>query len=471
MVNKLTKDEKKQHLILKDPNIYKGLLLLSIPLMLNNLIKTLHDVIDMFFVSEIPGFSTEAINSISLTFPVFFTYISLGVGLSAAGTALISQHLGSGQKEKAKHFSGNLITISLIVGILLMVTSFFVAEPIMRLMGTKDFVLENSVKYLKIRAFELPFVFIFFAFTAIRQSSGDTLTPVIYGVITVIVNIILSPILISTFGFGVSGAAIATLIANVVVVPFIIYQLFNSQNGIRIDKKSLILDPDVAHKIFTYAIPASLGQSISSVGFIIMNTIIVTYGDPTVAAFSVGNRINSIILHPVMAIGGVLAAYLGQNIGNQNPERAREAFRKAMVLSAGLMALGSFAVIWFREPLLSIFIKDDPIALNLGIEYMFYLLIGLPLMGIFQTFVGTFNGTGNTKFTFAFTIARLWLLRIPAILIFKYLTDIGSSGIWYAMLISNIVIIIPGIYFYRQIDFRPKIEIERKIRNQIKPQT
>jgi putative MATE family efflux protein len=329
-------------------------------------------------------------------------------------------------------------------------------------MGTEGFVLENSVKYLKIRAFELPFLFIMFAFTAIRQSSGDTVTPVIYGVATVVFNIILSPILITYAGLGVSGAAYATLIAQVVVMPFVIYILFRSRTGVTIQKEHLIIDPDIAHKIIKYSIPAALGQAITAIGFIIMNTLIVTYGDPTVAAFSVGNRINSIILHPVMAIGGVLAAYLGQNIGNENPDRARLAFRKAMVLSAGLMALGSFIVIWFRSPLLSIFIKEDPVALALGVEYMFYLLIGLPLMGIFQTFMGTFNGTGNTKFTFVFSITRLWILRIPIILIFKYFTDVGSSGIWYAMLISNFVIILPGIYFYRQIDFKPKIEIERK---------
>ena len=458
----MTKEQKKQHLILNDPNIYKGLLILSIPLMLNNLIKTLHDVVDMFFVSEIPGYSTEAINSISLTFPVFFTYISLGIGLSAAGTALISQQVGSKQMFQARKYASNLFVIALILGLLLNVGAYFFAEPVMRLMGTEGFVLENSTKYLRIRAFELPFLFILFAFTAIRQSSGDTVTPVIYGVITVVINIILSPLLITVAGLGVSGAAYATLIAQVVIIPFIIYQLFNSKTGVTIQKEHLILDPDVAGKIIRYSIPAALGQSITAIGFIIMNTLIVTYGDPTVAAFSVGNRINSIILHPVMAIGGVLAAYLGQNIGNENPERARLAFRKAMVLSTGLMALGSFIVIWFRAPLLGIFIKDDPVALALGVEYMFYLLIGLPLMGIFQTFMGTFNGTGNTKFTFVFSITRLWILRIPIILMFKYLTDVGSSGIWYAMLISNFVIILPGIYFYLRIDFKPKIEIERK---------
>jgi putative MATE family efflux protein len=457
----MTKDEKKRNLILKDPNIYKGLFILAIPLMLNNFIKTIHDVIDMYFVSEIPGFSADAVSSISLTFPVVFTFISLGIGLSAAGTALISQHVGSGQMEQAKKYATNLVILSLIAGIILNVFSYIGAPLIMRLMGTEGFVFENSVKYLQIRSFELPVVFLFFAFTSIRQSSGDTVTPVIYGVITMIVNIILSPILISTLGFGVAGAAYATLFANVVIMPLGLLQLFRSKSGVTIAWKYLKLDAFVSSKIINTAVPAALGQAFTAIGFAVMNGIIVSYGVQTVAAFSVGNRLSSLILHPIMAIGGVLAAYLGQNIGNQNIERAKESFKKAMILSVGLMVIGSALILNFREFFASFFIKDDPVALALTAEYMFFLLIGLPLMAVFQTFMGTFNGTGNTKFTFILTITRLWILRVPLVFFFKYFTNLGSSGIWYAMLASNLIIAFVGIYLYSKVDFKPKVSIER----------
>ncbi|MDD4194747.1 MAG: MATE family efflux transporter, partial [Acholeplasmataceae bacterium] len=221
------------------------------------------------------------------------------------------------------------------------------------------------------------------------------------------------------------------------------------------------LDREISSKIIKTAIPASLGQSFTAIGFAIMNGIIVSYGVQTVAAFSVGNRVSSLILHPVMAIGGVLSAYLGQNIGNQNIARARETFKKAMILSAGIMALGSLIFLFIREAAVSPFIKNDPVTLDLAVEYMFYLLIGLPLMGIFQTFVGTFNGTGNTKFTFIFTITRLWILRIPLVYFFKIFTDLGSSGIWYGMLISNILIIPVGIIMYKKVDFKPKVNVKQ----------
>lgn len=456
----MSNENKKQNLILKDPNIYKGLLILAFPLMLNNFIKTIHDVVDMFFVSRIPGHSADAVSSISLTFPVFFAFIALGIGLSAAGTALISQQVGSGQKEMAKKYASNLVVIALVAGIALTIISYFLAPVIMEFMGTTGFVLQNSVEYLRIRSFELPVVFLFFAFTAIRQSSGDMVTPVIYGIITIIVNIILSPILISYLDLGVRGAAYATLIANVIIMPLGLMQLFRAKSGVTISKKYLILDLDISKKLIKTAVPASFGQAITAIGFVLMNSIIISFGVQTVAAFMVGNRLASLILHPIMAIGGVLAAYLGQNIGNQNIPRAREAFKKAMILSVAIMVLGSAIFMDFRGFFISFFIKDDPLALALTIEYMFFLLIGLPMMAIFQTFIGTFNGTGNTRYTFIITTSRLWLLRIPLVFAFTNFTNLGSSGIWYAMLISNVLIAFIGIGLYKRLDFKPKIDIE-----------
>ncbi len=465
----MDKDERKRHLILRDPNIYKGLLIIAIPLMLNNFIKTIHDVIDAFFVARIPGFGTEAVASIQLTFPVMFTFISLGIGLSVAGTALISQNVGSGQFENARKYASQLVTISLFVGILLNIIAYFGAPYILQLIGAEGFTLENSVKYVQIRSFELPVVFVFFAFTSIRQSSGDTITPVIYGIITVILNIILTPILVWYFNLGVPGAAFATLIANIVIMPTGLIQLFRAKSGIVIRWKYLKLDAEISSHIIRTAIPAAFGQAFTAIGFGIINAIILSYGDATVAAFGVGNRLSSIVLQPVMAIGGVLATFMGQNIGNQNINRAKESFNKAMKLSVGMMIVGSLIFINFRSWFASFFIQDDPYALSLTNEYMLYLFMGLPLMAIFQNFMGAFNGTGNTKYTFMISITRLWFMRIPLVFAIKYFTDLGSAGIWYAMLASNILIAFVGYFLYKRVDFIPKIHIDRNSKRTLKP--
>ncbi|MBU1019901.1 MAG: MATE family efflux transporter [Firmicutes bacterium] len=456
----MSREDTRRYLILKDPNIYKGLIFLALPVMLNNFIKTIHDIVDMYFVSKIADHSADAVSSISITFPVLFMFISIGIGLGIAGTALISQFVGSNLREDAKRYATNLFIISVFVGLLLNIIAFFGAPFIMELMGASGFLLENSVSYLQIRSFELTAVFIFFAFTSIKQADGDTLTPMYYGVVTIILNIILSPILISVLNLGVQGAAYATLIANVVILPFVLYQLFFSKNGLTISIINRGYNLKVVTEIVNTAVPASTGQALTAVGFIIMNAIIISYGTETLAAFSVGNRLSSLILHPVMAIGTVLAAYIGQNIGNLNVSRAKESVRKGMILSVSVMVVLSFIALFLREPMISLFLEDDPVSFNLAVRYMFFLIIGLPLMAIFQTFVGTYNGAGRTNYTFIVGVTRLFILRIPLIFVFKYLTDMGSSGIWTAMLISNFIIAFIGYAFYTKLDFTPKIDIQ-----------
>lgn len=456
----MSNDDARRYLILKDPNIYKGLIFLALPVMLNNFIKTIHDIVDMYFVSKIANHSADAVSSISITFPVLFMFISIGIGLGIAGTSLISQFVGMNLREDAKRYASNLFIISALVGLLLNIIAFFGAPFIMGLMGATGYLLENSVSYLQIRSFELTAVFIFFAFTAIKQADGDTVTPMYYGVVTIILNIILSPLLISILNLGVQGAAYATLIANVVILPFVLYQLFLSKNGLTISFKLQGYNKRVSSEIVNTAIPASTGQALTAVGFIIMNAIIISYGTETLAAFSVGNRLSSLILHPVMAIGTVLAAYIGQNIGNLNVARAKDSVKKGMILSVSVMVVLSFIALFLREPMIALFLKDDPASFDLAVKYMFYLIIGLPLMAIFQTFIGTYNGSGHTNYTFIVGVTRLFILRIPLIFLFKYLTDMGSSGIWTAMLISNFIIAFIGYAFYMKLDFEPKIDIQ-----------
>ncbi len=479
----MSKDDDKRYLILKDPNIKRGLFILALPIMLNNFIKTIHDVVDIFFVSRVIEDSASGVGAISATFPVIFMFIALGIGISIAGTALISQLVGSNQLLEAKKYATNLIYISVILGVLLLLLAFFGAPLVMKLMGAEGFLLEKSITYLRIRAFELPLLFSFFAFQAIRQSTGDTVTPVIFGIITVVLNIILSPLLIMVLDMGVEGAAIATLISQVAIVPFIIYHLFRSKSGITIDVNEYKLDKKVYKPLIKTAIPASFGQAFTAIGFIVLTSIIIhnfsfdmidpvtglqMYNDAgeklvnndVYGAFSVGNRISSLILHPVMAIGGVLSAYIGQNIGNLNPERARKSFKEALILSITIMTVLSLIFMPIRGIVASVFYDKGTDVYELTVRYMFFLLVGLPLMAIFQAFIGAYNGTGSTNYTFIVSVTRLWLIRVPLILFFVYVFNMGPSGIWTAMLISNFVIAFVGYFFYQKLSYEPKVQLD-----------
>lgn len=452
----MSTDKKKSALILHDKNIYKGLIILSLPLMVNNLLRTLHDIVDMFFVARIEGLATESVSAIQLSFPVMFTFVALGIGLSVAGTALISQLIGAKKEDQAEHYAGQLFWVAVIASVIFLVLAYALAPLIVSSMGADGYVFDATVQYIRIRAFELPYAFLFFALLATRQASGDTLSPVYIGGTAIVLNIIFSPILIQNFNLGVAGAAYATIIANLLMFPFLIHRFFFAKTGIRLQLKTLKPDLEVMKEIIKVAIPASIGQSLTAVGFGVMNGIIYGFGIATVAAFGIGNRLTSLVLLPVLAMGSVISAFVGQNIGALNQERAKEVFKKAMVLTTSILAVGSLMMIPFREQIIRLFLDEDPVALALSVEYLFFILVGLPLMGVFQSFLGTFNGTGDTKYTFYMAVIRLWGLRIPLTLIFREFTAMGSSGIWWSILISNFVMVGFGLVFYRLISFEPK---------------
>lgn len=448
--------------------------------------RVFHDLVDTFFVSKIPGHASEAISSISATFPITFMYIAIGIGLSVAGTALISQYYGNAQFETAKKYATNLLILAVIIGLLLNLLSFVLAPFIFKAMGTSGYVFDNAVAYIRVRSFELTFVFAFFAFRAIRQASGDTITPTYLGIGAIVLNVILTPMFvlkeidlfgqsISIFGLfhltipeitihglsmGVPGAGYATLLSNIIIFPIALIILFKSKSGVTISSHYITPEKKASIDLINTAIPASLGQAVTAIGFAVLNTFIIDYGYDTYSAFSVGNRISSLFLMPVMAIGGILSSYIGQNIGNLNPKRAKKAFIQGTILSIVLMSIGSVIGFFLREEVAGLFLSEDPVALSLSIEYLFYLMLGLPLMAIFQSYIGLYNGAGQTMYTLIIGVTRLWLLRIPFILFFKHFTNLESSGIWYAMLLSNFFIVIIGLYYVKKITYTPKIDLE-----------
>lgn len=453
--------EKKSKLILKDEPIWKGIVTLALPVFLANIFKTLHDLVDAFFIGQIGDatMASEMQGAIGLTWPIFFVFISFGMGLSVAGNALVGQYLGKGDILNAKKYATNVTYLSIGLGVLFTALAYFLGPQILKWMGVEGNMLTYGTTYVRVRAFELTALFLTFAFQAIRRATGDTVTPVIVSTLAILLNIGLTPLLVLHFNMGILGAALATLIANWVVIPVTIFLLIKNKNGISIKFKISHINKDIIKHIGKIAIPASSGQAIQAVGFIILQAFIKDFGYSATAAFYLGNRINSLVMFPVSSISNIIAVFVAQNIGAGNIIRARQAIRQGTIMSVVVMIIGVSFILPFREQLVRVF-SDDLLVIDKAIEYMFYIAIALPFVAVFQIFLSTFQGSGDTKFAFWLAIIRLWFLRLPLVRLSMEFTDLGPTGIWISMLVSNVVAVIVGGLLYSKIDFKPKIKIE-----------
>lgn len=449
---------KKNDMILYDKNIYKSIIILALPIFLSNFLKSFHSFVDLFFVSPI---GDSAIASITVTSPIMSIAYALGSGFMIAGIAIMSQSVGARNLNKARKTASQLLIVSLIAALVITVGLYFLTPTVVRMVGAEGDTYTYAVSYVQTRSFELVPVFLFYTFLATRQASGDTVTPVIFDITGIILNILLSWLFIDVYNMGVFGAALGTVIGNSLIVPVFLFLLFRkNDNEIKIDLKKLRFSSYEVKKIFRIGTPAAISQAFTSLGFLIINMYVLSYGDATISGFGIGNNINSFVLMPVMGISGSLTIFVGHNIGAGNEKRARDSVRCAMIIAQIIMIICACILLPLRSLLASIFLVKGSPSFNVATKYMIFLFAGLPLMGFFLMFMGAYQGAGYTKLSLILATLRLWGIRIPLILIFKNVLSVGSTSIMAAMVISNALAVVVGYFLYKRIHFDRIIDNE-----------
>lgn len=430
-------------------SIYKAIIFLALPITINNFIQTLYSLINAFWVGKIGSVEFAAT---TLVWPINFLFISIGMGISIAGTSILSQLLGADENDNANKYASQLIMFSIAAGVMLTIVGVIFSELIVKAMGVDGKMLHYATLYLRLTFLDLPLTFYFYIFNAIMNSQGNSVVPTIFSGTSAILNAFLDPVLIFDFNMGISGAAIATIISKSLLVLACGIYLHKGKSVIKPNFKKFKFDKEIIEKSLKIAIPSAVGQSGSAIGFIFLNTFIVSYGTSTLAAYGMVNRITALISQPALGISTAIISIVGQNLGAKNIKRSIESFKKSITLTSVFGVIGCIFLIWQRENIINFFMqsKDDMEVINQGIIYLVYISFSMPLMGIFSSFQGLFQGSGQTKYAMAMEIGRLWFVRLPMILFFKHFTTIGSQGIWFAMSFSNLIICIYGYIIYKK---------------------
>ncbi len=459
----IEKQRKKQTLILEYPNLYLSIIVLALPIFISNFMKAFNDLIDMYFASTLLDVTKESAGRAAITIPgpVFMIAAALAIGFMTAGAAMMAQYLGAGKKRNARRVSGQLLLLCIIIGVVMNIVLYLIAPSLLRAMGAEGQTLEYMIQYVRIRSFEMVPLFAFFAFQATRTASGDTITPFVLNLFMILTNVVFTYIFMKFFSLEIRGAAYGTLLGNAILMPIFLFIMFRkSERHIYITLKDIRFDRDLISRLFKLSWPAAVSQAFTSTGFLILNSVIFSYGPATVDAFQVGNKINSMILMPAMGVGSVTATFVGQNIGAKNVPRARKSVRTAMIITNVIAIVGCLGILPIREAIIKIFLKNAPESLALSVEYMFFILTGLPLMSIFQVFMGTYQGSGETIYSLILSSTRLWLIRIPLVILFKNVLKLPSSSIWYAMIISNFAAVYIGTILYTRCKFQPRVKLD-----------
>jgi len=417
--------------------ILGALFRLAWPIMLSNLIQTLYNVIDTFWLGRL---GREALAAPTLAWPLIFLVISFGAGLGVAGTALVAQYTGARRTEEADRAAGQALIFLLVVGALLGLGGYLAAELILGLMGPEPGVLELAAAYMRIIFASLPAMFAFFAFSALLQGWGDTFTPMKLSLISVGVNILLDPLLI--FGMGpfprweVAGAAAATALSRAGAAIWGLYLLFSGRVGLALRPGHLRPDPGLLGQLARIGLPASLSQSSTALGFSVMMGIVARFGTATIGAFGVGNRVIGLATMPAMGLSRATATMVGQNLGGDRPDRAERAAWASIAVTSSLLLAAGVGAFLLRRELVRAFIADAEV-IQRGAELFQVISFSLPFLGMLQAIIGAYQGAGHTLYSMLFSVVRLWVLRLPLAWLLSGAMGMGSDGLWWAMSLSN----------------------------------
>jgi putative MATE family efflux protein len=441
-----------------DRDLYSTLIRLALPIMGANLLQTLYNLADTYFLGKL---GKEAVSAPSIAFPLIFFLIIFGAGFATAGTTLISQSKGKGDQERVDHYVGQTIGMLFVVSIFISILGFFTSDLLLNLIQVPEGLTYTYTRtYIRIIFIGLPFMFTSFAFSAIMQGVGDSLTPLYLQIVTVTLNIILDIFLIYGIWMfpelGVAGAAIATVIARGAAGIAGVFILISGKRTIKLSLSSLKPEIKSWKLIGSIGLPLSLGQGLSALGFTTLQGVVNTFGPAVIAAFGVGNRIISMFNMPGQGLSRATAVLVGQQLGAKRHEKASQVVSYGLATIFIFITVGMSLTFFYGNYFVQFFV-DDPEVIAYGISLFRIVSVSVVFFALFTVLMGAFQGGGDTKPIMILNIFRLWGVRVPLAYLLTKVFLMGPDGIWWAMFASNFSVAIIMFLLYRTQRWKNKL--------------
>ncbi len=424
----------KRTLILEG-NLFQAILTLAVPVMINSFIQSMYNLTDTFWLGKI---GTDSQAAITLVSPVQNILINFGAGITTAGSILISQYLGARQDKEANKMANHICLCSLIFSILCALTCWLITPSIVRWLGADGAIYKFGISYLRIVVLDLPFLFMINLYTSVKQSQGDTVRPMLLNLLGVCINLVLDPLFLIGFRWGIAGAATATLLAKIPSAVIAVIILRSNKQLVRLSFKDFKFEKDKMLSILKIGLPTAVGGSTMQLGFLLMTKNVNAYGTKATTAYGIGNKINGIITLPANGIGSALSTIVGQNFGANNIKRVDKSFHYA--LRMGAIFLFVFGMILSRrfiaEPMVRFFTSDEEVV-PLATEFLSIMAMCCWTNAFYNVTQGLFQGCGHTMITMAVDASRIWIFRFLTLWICSSILKMGVESVWYAVVISN----------------------------------
>ena len=434
---------------MKERPIFKLLISMAAPMMLSMLINSLYNIVDSIFVAKI---SDNAMTALSLVFPMQNLIISIAVGFGIAINAMVARFLGAKEKELADKTAMHGLVLSIVHGVILSIISILVVKNFLGIFTSDSGIIKYGYDYSIIVMSASTIVMVSVFLEKLYQSVGKMKTTMIGMIIGCIVNIILDPIMIFGLGpipkMGIKGAAIATVIGQVVTFVFYLYCYYSKPISVKLNKKLWRLNKEICKELYSIGIPATLNMALPSVLISALNGILAAFSPIYIVVLGIYYKLQTFLYLPANGIIQGMRPLISYNYGANEHKRVKDIYKTSLMLIVGIMFIGMMVCMIFPRNLMMLFTSDEEI-IKTGIKALRIISLGFIVSSISVTSAGALEALGKGIPSLVISLLRYVIVIIPLAMLFSKI--VGAVGVWSSFFVTELITGIVSYIIYKKI--------------------
>ena len=399
--------------------IWKRIAAFAVPLLIGNVIQQLYNTVDAVVVGRFVG--DGALAAVGASGPVMFLVLVLFMGISTGTGIMVSQFFGAKNRKMLSGTIGTTITLSLIVSGIIMAVGPLITRPLLELIKTPENIIDQSVEYLIIIFIGITGIAFYNGISGLLRGMGDALMPLAFLTVTCFMNIGLDILFVAGFGWGIAGAAWATVISQWVSCVLCFIRLLRKNDSYEVKLSTLKINKELAIKVGKLGLPAATTQIIFSIAQVFVQALINLFGSDYIASQTIVMRVDAFAVMPIFSFGMSMSTFVGQNVGANKYDRVVKGVKTGFFMSVSVTAFLDIMMFLFGRTLMGIFTQTQGI-IDMGYTILCILLPGYLGFSAAQVFFGAIRGAGDTVSSMWISIVTTVAFRTPLAYLLTYLT-------------------------------------------------
>ena len=374
-------------------DISKQLFMFTIPILLSQILQQFYNIADTAIIGRYIG--TDALAAIGSTGLLISVIVNFFIGLSTGVSAVIANQFGANEYDKLKKSISTLLAVSVLLGIVFTIGSLIFMKPIINILQTPKGVYSLAIDYLKICFLGITFQLLYNIGTAILRALGNTKDPLYFLIFSCILNLILDILFIVYFGWGVKGAAIATLISQILATLLVMYKIMSLDDNCKLSLKQIKIYRGYTKDIFLVGLPAGLQAIFMSISSLIIQSSINSFGAEAMAGMTIFAKVEGFLYFPLFSLGLAVTGFVGQNFGAKEYERVKEGINISLKISVYTSFIFIIILNIFAPYILKLFTNDAAV-IKVGLESIRIVFPSYVLYAMNQIYIGSLRGIEKT---------------------------------------------------------------------------